>query len=936
MDLRQWNFEQNPSLPLRGHWQFHWSKFIEPLAFQSPTPPPYELIKVPGSWTKAEKPYPRFGYATYRAHIRLAKVEELALYVPVIYAASRIFIDGKLIAEIGKVGPEAEPQRYTPRIAERYYTFLPRGLEFDIVIHASSFEIYRAGLTHSPPALGKPAAIALERERDIGFAFSILGALAIMGLYHICLFALRTDDRSSLYFGLLCLVLAIYMLAGKGRVVDIIVPGISFAGIIRTHQVWMLAPAFFSFFTHELFPRYFSKRLAQAMVIINGSFVIYTIFAEPRDFIDRTAVIQILTAVVIIYLVRVMTLVCLRREDGAKTFSAGAFIMATVTIHDILLIQEVFESVPIGAFGLLTFIFFQSFLLARRFSSAFHRVAESEHEVRKLSEDLKAERDQILHLNENLETIVEDKTRDIRSIMTHIQLGIFTLAPPEFSIQKDYSDHLKCIFKQDDLVNLNGLHLLFAHSNLTSDDRSQAESALVVSLGENLVAFQMNQHCLPREIVWKQSDDHRVLDLTWNPIADEQDNVEKVLVTVRDVTDIRALEAQTRDKDTELEIIGELLNASPESIDRFFASCHEYLSDNRKFVRACRGQDSDLDLIKIAFINFHTIKGTARSLKFRNMTKVLHEIEQFYANVLTQHHSQWDIARMYQSVDEVEALVRTYEAINCNKLGRQQNPEWRVEVSETQIAELYRNVSRMESFLRADAGPEGKELFHAIKSSMFPYIYVSVADVFMDACKATEVLAKDLGKALPTLSVAGDGIFLSRKGEGLLRKILVHMIRNTMDHGLETPQERLASGKRREGHIELQMKKEKDGALLIYRDDGRGLDLHTIGEIAVRKGFIANRSGLSDQQLVDLIFHAGLSTAHSVNDISGRGVGMDAVRRYVQSEGGDVRVRVEGRGVDTPFHPFRIEIDLPQNLLAQDSAEFLSRLSSKPTLPLTG
>ncbi|HYX34273.1 MAG TPA: 7TM diverse intracellular signaling domain-containing protein [Oligoflexus sp.] len=911
VDLRQWDFEKNPSLPLRGAWEFYWGHFIDPLDFQGTDLPAHDFIKVPGSWNKAEKAYSHRGYVTYRARIRLAKLEELALYVPLIYVARRVYIDGKLVAENGQVGRTNDPRFYTPRLAERYYTFQPTRLDFDIVIHASSFEFYRAGITLSPPSLGKPAAIALDRERDIAIAFFIVGALVIMGIYHICLFTLRTEDRSSLYFGVLCLLVGIYMLAGKGRVVDIILPDISFANNVRTYQVWMLALPIFSYFTHELFPRYFSKRVAHAMAVLSGTFFIYVIFAEPRDFVGKTAAFQVFTALLIVYLIRAMVRACRGREEGAKIFSGGALVMAVVAIHDILLILEAFESIPIGAFGLFTFILFQSFLLARKFSSAFHRVEESEHEVR--------------HLNENLETIVLDKTRDIRSIMTHIPLGIFTLAPPAFSIQKDYSDHLKIIFNQDDLTNLNGLQLIFAHADMSPDDRSQAESALVASLGDNVVTFQMNQHVLPHEIVWKTTDAAvRILDLTWNPIADAQNIVEKVLVTVRDVTDIRALEEKTREKDAELEMIGELLNTTPESFDRFLSSCREFLADNRKYIQACTGHPSDLELIKMMFINFHTIKGTARSLQLKGLTRTLHEIEQFYAKAL-QQTGAWDLALMRQGVDEAEDLIQTYEHINRHKLGRHMNPERRVEVTGSQISDLYQNISRMENLLKSDSRPEAFEMLYAIKSSMFPYIYVDAADVFKDACRTTDILARDLGKALPRVSLSGAGIFLSWQGDELLRKILVHMIRNTMDHGLETPDQRLAKGKSPEGEIELQMRKDSTGATLIYRDDGRGLDLQGIKDIAVRRGFIRSASDMSTQDLADLVFQSGLSTAHHVNDISGRGVGMDAVKRYVQAAGGDIRISLDNPEQIAGFHAFRIEVSLPQNLLAKDSPEFLSR-----------
>jgi len=126
---------------------------------------------------------------------------------------------------------------------------------------------------------------------------------------------------------------------------------------------------------------------------------------------------------------------------------------------------------------------------------------------------------------------------------------------------------------------------------------------------------------------------------------------------------------------------------------------------------------------------------------------------------------------------------------------------------------------------------------------------------------------------------------------------LVHLVRNSLDHGLEGPEERLAAGKGETGTIKL-IAYHKGGSIVIeIRDDGRGLNTDKIEEKAIEKGVIPADHNLSEQELNELIFAAGFSTADTVSDVSGRGVGMDVVRRNITELGGSIEIEsVRGQG----------------------------------------
>ena len=131
---------------------------------------------------------------------------------------------------------------------------------------------------------------------------------------------------------------------------------------------------------------------------------------------------------------------------------------------------------------------------------------------------------------------------------------------------------------------------------------------------------------------------------------------------------------------------------------------------------------------------------------------------------------------------------------------------------------------------------------------------------------------------------------------------LVHILRNAVDHGIEAPAERAAAGKPEVGRISIDARREKDSIIIEISDDGRGIDLETVRARAVEAGLVLAdlAEDLPADQVAAFVFHPGLSTKSAVSEISGRGVGMDAVRATIESLGGHIELHTEaGRGTRT-------------------------------------
>lgn len=199
--------------------------------------------------------------------------------------------------------------------------------------------------------------------------------------------------------------------------------------------------------------------------------------------------------------------------------------------------------------------------------------------------------------------------------------------------------------------------------------------------------------------------------------------------------------------------------------------------------------------------------------------------------------------------------------------------------------------------LQATAGSLGEALISlhrttsALQTSAMQMRMVPVAPLFQRFHRVVRDLCRDLGKQARLVS-SGEGTELDKKLMDEMVDPLTHLIRNALDHGMETPAERTTAGKAPEGLLRLEAFHEGGQICLRVRDDGRGIDPARIRRKAIEKGVItAAQSGLmSDQEAIELIFLPGFSTAQQVSNVSGRGVGMDIVRSKITELKGTVEM----------------------------------------------
>jgi two-component system chemotaxis sensor kinase CheA len=167
---------------------------------------------------------------------------------------------------------------------------------------------------------------------------------------------------------------------------------------------------------------------------------------------------------------------------------------------------------------------------------------------------------------------------------------------------------------------------------------------------------------------------------------------------------------------------------------------------------------------------------------------------------------------------------------------------------------------------------------------------MTVGTVFQRSSRMVRDLSRKTKKKIE-LQISGEETEVDKTIAEELSDPLLHMVRNACDHGVETPEERIAVGKTPESHVKLAAYHQGGQIVIEISDDGRGLDREKILSKALQKGLIEPNANLSEQEVFALIFEPGFSTAAQITDLSGRGVGMDVVRRNIQKLRGRIEIQ---------------------------------------------
>jgi two-component system, chemotaxis family, sensor kinase CheA len=214
------------------------------------------------------------------------------------------------------------------------------------------------------------------------------------------------------------------------------------------------------------------------------------------------------------------------------------------------------------------------------------------------------------------------------------------------------------------------------------------------------------------------------------------------------------------------------------------------------------------------------------------------------------------------------------------------------------VGELVLVRNRLKTLLRSEAQqPQGRavaeldQIARGLQTAVMRVRLQPIRKVFSRFPRIARETARGLGKQVE-VELIGEDTGLDKNLVEALADPLVHMVRNSVDHGIELPPQRLAAGKPACGKLKLSAEQAGDHILIIVADDGAGIDAERLRSKAVEKGLIpsAEAARLSLQECLQLVFLPGLSTRDNISELSGRGVGMDVVKSSITALGGSVQI----------------------------------------------
>jgi two-component system chemotaxis sensor kinase CheA len=230
-------------------------------------------------------------------------------------------------------------------------------------------------------------------------------------------------------------------------------------------------------------------------------------------------------------------------------------------------------------------------------------------------------------------------------------------------------------------------------------------------------------------------------------------------------------------------------------------------------------------------------------------------------------------------------------------------PAERLDEMMDRVGELVIAQARLTQIASAGGGTKGvaeeiERLTSALRDAMMGIRMVPIGSLFGRFRRLVHDLSRDVGKEID-LTTAGEETELDKTMIERLADPIVHVIRNGVDHGIEDAETRIAAGKPPAGHFSLVARHAGAEVLIIMSDDGRGLDARRIRAKAEENGLIAPDAVLSDAELYQLIFQPRFSTANEVSALSGRGVGLDVVKRTIEGMRGSIDVATQpGQGTE--------------------------------------
>lgn len=432
LDLTQYDLN-NQIIALDGDWAFYWNQLLEPASIDQGTLSAY--VPFPSSWNKYQiddEKIPGSGYATYRLKFTAADNQILALKIPKVRTAYKLFINGEPITTVGTIGTTRETM--VPKYQPQVVAFNAVSGENEIVLEVSNFYRPSGGLLNSIQ-LGGESQLLTIRYFGLTYELFLFGALMMMGVYHLALFCFRRKDRAPLYFGLFCTLVASRTLFIGEAFLFSFFQNLNFEIIykVQTLSFYLGVPLILMFF-RSILPQYFNQLIVRTTQIIAGAYTLVVLFTPTWIAAIINPLYQIWTVLMIIYLFAMLIKIALHREKNSGLIILGGLFLIATCLMDIItlspwisdnwlsFLQTIFQGDANSSTGQLIFAVLYSLLLAKTFTESLEqRTVMSE---------------QLAEMNDHLDELVAQRTRELTASNDRIEQQNYELELINHELQR--------------------------------------------------------------------------------------------------------------------------------------------------------------------------------------------------------------------------------------------------------------------------------------------------------------------------------------------------------------------------------------------------------------------------------------------------------------------------------------------------------------------
>lgn len=501
-------------------------------------------------------------------------------------------------------------------------------------------------------------------------------------------------------------------------------------------------------------------------------------------------------------------------------------------------------------------------------------LVSSRDEVGELSKNFNRMADIIQEYNQNLEQTVAQRTSSIRNLLNNAGQGFLSFGP-DFYIDEEYSTECNRIFGRE-IAGQRFTDLIFPDDD---EQKRFMENALLSIMQDNdELRREVYFSLLPQELLLNGCN----IFLDYKLIVNSQnEEINRIMIILTDITERRQLELHMEEERKLLKMVVKVV--------AYNNDFQEYCSDYRNFCSQTVWEllDSNRpreEIIAEIYRRIHTFKGGFAQLEMINLADKLHQCEsqisasqdEFMAMSSQQLKTFFASLNMLEWIDQDLGMLREI-------LGEQFfERDNLLVIDEAQLLEINRKVvSTLSPW-------ECKLLLPDLQQLMFK----PMRELFKSYPETVARLAERLSKSVFPVNITGGELPVNTEQYRDFCKTLIHVFRNAIDHGLESAEERIAEGKDEYGTISCEIFQELSGISIVISDDGRGIDVEYLKELAVQKGIFDRETaaGLSIQEALQLVFVENLTVSDEITSISGRGIGLAAVKEELDKLGGSVEI----------------------------------------------